>query len=500
MGDDGQGDLVLDVEDVAIFAVEPLRPEVHPRPGVDELGRDAEEVPGLANAALEDGPDAQLPSDLADVELHVLEGERGRAGHDPDPLEAGQGVDELLGQSFAEIIVVLGRAHVGEGKDGHGGHGVLGVRFLAAQGFRHALKIGKALRGALAEALEDHRFQSRRDLGSERRGAGRILVQDLVRDGPPLFSGERAPSGRHLEEGAAEGPDVGPPVRPLAPDLFGRHVRGRAQDRLGAGQVGPAFDRGQAEIHDPGLSLAVDHDVGGLDVPVDHAFFVRGLEPRGDLGRDPERFVDRQGPFRDPLFQAPALDESHGQEHLPFGFVDLEDRADVGMVEDGGGLGLAQEAFLGLGVLADLGGQELEGDRPAELRVLGLEDDAHPAAADDIQKMIPAADHPAAEMSVGNRAQGACGVRRAGVRKDHARPAAGTEAAVGAGFESATGAAHRFSRCSFLLVFYDFGDSQLNHLIVSNGILELKRIRQTLMAPKSTDRTRSKPGRSRRGG
>jgi hypothetical protein len=33
-------------------------------------------------------------------------------------------VDELLGQSLAEIALVLGRAHVDEGKDSHGREGL----------------------------------------------------------------------------------------------------------------------------------------------------------------------------------------------------------------------------------------------------------------------------------------------------------------------------------------------------------------------------------------
>jgi len=87
---DGQRNFVLDVEDVALLPVEPLRPDMEAGPGVDELGSDAQAVPGLPDAPLEDSPDVEHLSDLADVELHAFEGERRCPGHDANPLDAGR--------------------------------------------------------------------------------------------------------------------------------------------------------------------------------------------------------------------------------------------------------------------------------------------------------------------------------------------------------------------------------------------------------------------------
>ena len=61
--------------------------------------------------------------------------------------------------------------------------------------------------------------------------------------------------------------------------------------------------------------------------------------------------------------------------------VDVIDGADIGVIEGGGGLGLALEALQGLMVLGHIIGQELERYETVELGVLGLVDHAHAAAA-----------------------------------------------------------------------------------------------------------------------
>ncbi len=60
--------------------------------------------------------------------------------------------------------------------------------------------------------------------------------------------------------------------------------------------------------------------------------------------------------------------------------VNIVNRADVGMIEGGGGLGFALEALQGLMVLGHFFRQELERDEAVELGVLGLVDNTHPTA------------------------------------------------------------------------------------------------------------------------
>ena len=59
---------------------------------------------------------------------------------------------------------------------------------------------------------------------------------------------------------------------------------------------------GDAEVHDPGVAVAVDHDVLGLEVAVDDAQPVGLGQALGDLPGDGDGLADGQGP--DPVDEA----------------------------------------------------------------------------------------------------------------------------------------------------------------------------------------------------
>jgi len=120
------------------------------------------------------------------------------------------------------------------------------------------------------------------------------------------------------------------------------------------------------------------------------------------------------------------------------------------VVEAGRRLGLAQESLLGLGVPVDFMGQELEGDRPAKLRVLGFINDAHAALAGRAQDLVAAADDASGLTGAGRRRyrpglEGPLAVRGA----PDPRPAPGAEPAVGGDFGPAVGAFQRATLSTF---------------------------------------------------
>ena len=108
---------------------------------------------------------------------------------------------------------------------------------------------------------------------------------------------------------------------------------------------------------------------------------VRRVQRIGDLNREIEQRFDRKRLAGDPIPQRPPLHQLHGDEGLPLVLVDVVDGADAGVVEGGGRVGLPLEAFERLRVAGEVRGQELEGDETTELRILGLVDDPHAAAA-----------------------------------------------------------------------------------------------------------------------
>ena len=82
------------------------------------------------------------------------------------------------------------------------------------------------------------------------------------------------------------------------------------------------------------------------------------------------------------VLQRQPVQKLHGNEGFAVLVVNFVDGADVGMIQRGGGLGLALKAAEGLRVFGDVVGQELKSDKAAELHVLGLVDHTHPAAAE----------------------------------------------------------------------------------------------------------------------
>jgi hypothetical protein len=79
---------------------------VRPVAAVDELGGDAQPFAGFAHAPLHDVVDSEAVGDLAEVELAVLEGERGGASRDPQFADPREGVQDLLGDPVAEVLLV----------------------------------------------------------------------------------------------------------------------------------------------------------------------------------------------------------------------------------------------------------------------------------------------------------------------------------------------------------------------------------------------------------
>ena len=138
---------------------------------------------------------------------------------------------------------------------------------------------------------------------------------------------------------------------------------------------------GQAEVENFGGAAIGDKHVGGLDVAMNDAFFVRGIEGVGDLNAESDRSRNRQRAAGEHFFQRLAFEQFHGDERPAFVFFDGVDGANSGMVQGGGGTRLAQEALDGRGVFGAAILQEFQRDAPAQSGVFGFVDEAHAAAA-----------------------------------------------------------------------------------------------------------------------
>ena len=105
---------VLSREDVGQITIEPVGPEVPAARGVDELCGDAYAIAGLADAAFQHEPHAQLVADLLHLGRLALEGEGGVPSDHEQAGDFRQIGDQILGHAIAEILLLDVAAHVGE--------------------------------------------------------------------------------------------------------------------------------------------------------------------------------------------------------------------------------------------------------------------------------------------------------------------------------------------------------------------------------------------------
>jgi hypothetical protein len=253
---------------------------------------------------------------------------------------------------------------------------------------------GRAAQGAgggespvrpLGHRARDHRV----DLGRERRPQ---LAGDRRRvlDVRPQLRRIRVARVRHaprerLVEHAAQRVDVRARVGAAALDLLGRRVVERADPLAGARERLGVRRPGDAEVGEVGVlgaAALLDQDVRGLDVAVDEAAFVRGVERVGDLGDDARRAHPVQPVLRrQQRAQVGAPDPAHRDEQPPVGFAGLVDRDHVRVVDRGQHARLALEAGSEALVGRQLRRDDLQRHRPVERDLRRAVDGAHAALA-----------------------------------------------------------------------------------------------------------------------
>lgn len=118
----------------------------------------------------------------------------------------------------------------------------------------------------------------------------------------------------------------------------------------------------QTEVEHLGLSLGCDQYVGGLQIPVDDPFAVRGFECLGDLLAEVQSLLDRERPLGKPLLQRLALDQLQYEEACPLIFFEGVGGGDVGVVQRREQVGLPLQPCETVWVGAQFLGKNLDGD------------------------------------------------------------------------------------------------------------------------------------------
>jgi len=116
--------------------------------------------------------------------------------------------------------------------------------------------------------------------------------------------------------------------------------------------------------------------------------WLRGGEGAAGLDGVVERLGQRDGAGVELLAEGLAIDELSGNVGDVAGLADVVNGDDVGVVERGRGAGFLGEAEDALGVLDELGGQQLQSDLAVEASVLSEVDFAHAAASEEAGEAV----------------------------------------------------------------------------------------------------------------
>ena len=89
---------------------------------------------------------------------------------------------------------------------------------------------------------------------------------------------------------------------------------------------------GQSEVGEQDLAAAIQHDVRGLQIPMQDSLFVRRCQAGAELAGDLKRLIRRQ--TADAAKQRAkilAIHVLHGEKDMPVKFADVVDAAHIGM-------------------------------------------------------------------------------------------------------------------------------------------------------------------------
>jgi hypothetical protein len=142
----------------------------------------------------------------------------------------------------------------------------------------------------------------------------------------------------------------------------------------------------QAEVQDLHRAVGPHLDVGRLQIAMDDALSVRGVERVGNLPGDRQRLVERQGAARDAPGEVLALDQLHDERVL----FDAVNGRDVRMIEGRERGGFALEPRPPLRVGRPCRRQDLDRDVALQARVLRAVHLAHSACPERTEDLVGA--------------------------------------------------------------------------------------------------------------
>src|SRR6185369_11000155 len=238
----------------------------------------------------------------------------------------------------------------------------------------------EAIAWIFSERLVDHGLQLRgyatRPHLRQRLG---LIIQHCMTNFDRRFAPERPRTGQHLVKQNARGKDVGACIDTIAAGLLRRRVRGRAVRNTDFSNLCVMNSRRarrffveqfcESEVEDFDLTARRDHDVAGFDIAMNDAARVCGGERICSLQRYRQCAFERQRTTIHELPHVFPFNVLHGNEVNAVYLVEVENGADVWMIEGGSEPGFAFETLEIGFARSQLGRQDFDDERAAKLRI-----------------------------------------------------------------------------------------------------------------------------------
>ncbi len=246
---------------------------------------------------------------------------------------------------------------------------------------------GGPLPGLLGEGAGQERCQRGRNrrLGRKLRRPG----QDGLQQQRQARGDERLPPVDQLEQDGARRVQIGRRCRILAAQHLGRQVGRRAQDEplRGVERVARETPR-DAEIGDPGDPVGRQEQVLWLEVTVDDAFLVGGLQPVEHRRHQAQRLRQARRRVFENLAQRGPLDQFVHDVRAFARYSQVVDPNDCRMRQGRRQPGLPAEPGQHLGFPREPLAKELGGGPPVQLAVPDLEDESDTAFAQSPEHLV----------------------------------------------------------------------------------------------------------------
>ena len=241
--------------------------------------------------------------------------------------------------------------------------------------------------------LHTDQFQLFRDVGIDLPRRQRNGAEMLDGHGHGGLALKGQPPRQHFIEYHAGGIDVAAGVRPVAPRLLRRNVVDRPQSLLRQ-RLGRIRKTRNAKISHLHAAVPQNHDILGLDVPVDDAAAVGVAEPPHDLGDKVQGLPPVQlTPLFHILLQGDTVDQLHDDILCVAAAGHIVNGYDVGVGQLRDRLRFGVEPAAELLVLSQIALEDFNGHQTVEAMALSLIDHRHAACADALQNLIAVVQH-----------------------------------------------------------------------------------------------------------